>query len=132
MIHVCNPSGRGYSPSYRPNPKYVRMYNVDYCKVLYKLRQKLRQIEFKVMEIQMYSSADIRLYIDSDYCTLINFTNNRVLFHYPISDSLALLQHQLNEVCEFHYCDRYPEQIKTMSQYNYYLTLKQKYYDTKN
>lgn len=132
MIHPCNPCKQGYSPAYIPNPKFIRFFNVDMPHVMYRVRQKFRQIEGRMAEIRGYSSADIRMYIDSDYCTLINFTNNRILFQYDVSESLAVMLHLLDEVCTFHYYDKYPEQIKTMSQYNHYVSLKHKYYERKD
>lgn len=132
MIHPTIPIHKsGYDPTFLPSASYIRFFNVQMKDVMYKLRQKMRKLEHEVKMIGHYASADIRLYVDEDFCTLINFTNNQVLFSIEVG-SVAVLEVQLANVKLFHYYDRYPEQIKTMSQYNHYVSLKQKYYERQN
>lgn len=121
----------GFKPAYQPNLKFVNFFYIDHSKVPYRVRQKYRAIEYHIIKIREYSCSDIRLVIDSDFSTLIDFINNCCLFTHENTESSAALIFLLEQVQQFYRYDRYPESISTMSQYNHYQSLKQKFYGKK-
>ena len=118
----------GFDPSYCPNLRFVKFFNVDFKHVQHRIRQKYREIEHYLIKIHEYSSCDIRLLIDNDYSTIIDFTNNKILVQHENHDSVALLLFHLKNITDMFRYDRYPESVTTMSQYNHYKSLINQYY----
>ena len=118
----------GFDPTYQPNLEFVKFYFVDFNRVQYKIRQKYKEIEYRLRTIRQYSSCDIRLLVDPDYSVIYDFTNQRMLYQHDNMKSVAPLMFHLEQLTALFRYDRYPETITTISIYNHYKSLLKNYY----
>lgn len=112
--------------NYQPPCTFIRLYQVDYSRLMGRIRQKMSQLNAKLIELNRVSGMRYYLYIDADTLTLVNVTYNRVVFSIPADQSFAICSFKLDNLLEMHRLEHAP--FATIYEQNHYLSLKQQFY----
>ena len=94
----------------------------------YFFRRKETIIDYNMDLLRKYSGHDFRLYVDYDTCTLIDITDNRIIFHEAITRSMDSVCSMVADMRDLWQFLRKPETITTQYQYNRFVKLKSNYY----
>lgn len=116
-----------FNVNYRPNPYNFRMFGfAEYRDVRYSYRQKMRQFEHLISNLNHISRLHYVLYLGSQDCALVDTINNKIICTVNYSDSpVCLLQHFDNLYRYWKYETSFKP--RNLVENNDYRTLSQKY-----
>lgn len=119
-----------FDKNYRPLSDVISI-KCDYRHLPYRFRQKIKKIQGYLLDLRNLSkNRYLRLYLFDDSCFLLDIVNNKILWTYDYSSSLAVIMCHLTEMYRLFSYEKNCCHLKNPFQINDYKSLKKKYYDT--
>lgn len=117
-----------FDKNYRPLPHVITI-KCDYPHIAYKFRQKIKSIQYEVMQIQYISkNYFIRMYLLDDGCLVCDSLNNKILCTFNYNDSWIVLKNHLTSLQKLFMYEKDCVNLKNRVEINHYQSLKRYYY----
>ena len=117
-----------FNKEFRPLSNVVDYTYCDYSHLPYRIRQKMRNIQSYLLNVQHASKCNYKVYLFDDGCVLVDPLRNKILWKYDYYSSLGILFALLEEIYRFYQYETHCKTIKNNLTRNDWLTLRQKYY----
>lgn len=119
-----------FDTKYRPLPHVIAI-KCDYPHLPYRFRQKVKDLQHEILELREISrNKYLRVYLFDDACMLLDILNNKILWTYDYSLSMALLKSLMAELKRLFVYEKDCYNLKNIIEINDYKSLKKKYYET--
>ena len=106
----------------------ITYFNVHPNAVQYFFRRKASILDENMDLLRKYSGLDYRLYVEYDSVTLINLSENKIIFHSKHTRSMSEICTIVAELRDMWKYLKHPELITDQYLYNRYIHLINKYY----
>ena len=119
-----------FDTKYRPLPHVIAV-KCDYPHLPYRFRQKVKDLQYEVLELRRISrNKYLRVYLFDDACMLLDILNNKILWTYDYLSSMAVLKCLIAEIKRFFVYENTGYNPQNFIQINDYKSLKKKFYET--
>lgn len=117
-----------FDTDYRPLPHVMGIY-CDYRHLMYGFRQKVKEFQSKLLDLQQLSHCMYKLLLFDDGCVLYDPIRNKVICSTDYSRNMVVLRFHLSALKRLYEYEEDNNNIKNQIDFNDYQSLKKKYYE---
>lgn len=117
-----------FDTNYRPLPHVIGIY-CDYRHLKYCFRQKIKEFQHKLMDLQRLSKCMYKLLLFDDGCVLYDPIRNKILCSTDYSRTMVVLRCHLSALKKLYEYENDYIKVNNTIDYNEYQSLKKKYYE---
>lgn len=117
-----------FDTDYRPLPHLIAVY-CDYRHIMYGFRQKVKEFQSILIDLQEVSKCMYKLLLFDDGCILYDPLRNKIICSTQYNRNMVVLRYHLDNLKRLYNYEKDSFCIKNRIDFNDYQSLKKKYYE---